>query len=67
MHRIYMYCAKLIPGHDNVYIRNRFSLAAALNIIDLIIWYIMEPGISIRPKTRKMLLVTWREPAWRSE
>ncbi len=28
-----MHCAKLIPGHDNTYIRNRFSLGAPLNIM----------------------------------
>ena len=54
--------AKLIPGHDNTYIRNRFSLGAPLNIM-----YIIGPGISITLKTRKMLPVTRRERAWRSE
>ena len=29
-----MHCAKLIPGHDNTYIRNRFSLGAPLNIME---------------------------------
>ncbi len=27
-----IHCAKLIPGHGNTYIRNRFSLGAPLNI-----------------------------------
>ncbi len=31
--RAIIHCAKLIPGHDNTYIRNRFSLRAPLNII----------------------------------